>query len=205
MQEMEDGRRVEPGFEAHPDFDPADFEPRPFTLPERKRALVVVGILLALVLMAVLPPLINVNRFRRRIATSISESLGQAGAYGCRDTECAADAGVYAGEFRGGRRPGVWGGAGDPGELGAGYAAGAVVVAAAGGVFAHIVDGPEREPGAPGGWGLEYREHSAAGCEDRGGSDGAAGGRRSAAVSVYRGDGGAGECEDGAGEDAAWR
>ncbi len=77
MREIEDGRGVEGGFENQADFDPADFEPRPFTLPGRKRSLVVVGILAGVVSMAVLPPLINVNRFRRKIAGSISQSLGR--------------------------------------------------------------------------------------------------------------------------------
>ncbi len=79
MQETEDGREVEvgSGLEQAPEFDPADFEPRPFSVPDRRRAMWVVGVLAALVLMAVLPPLINVNRFRRQIATSISRSLGR--------------------------------------------------------------------------------------------------------------------------------
>jgi hypothetical protein len=59
------------------EINPEDLEPRPFTLPERRRVFWVVGILVALILMAVLPPLINMNRFRRQITTSISQSLGR--------------------------------------------------------------------------------------------------------------------------------
>lgn len=82
MVEREDGRGVEAGLRREDEsefegFDPADFEPRPFALPNRRRSLMVVGVLLALVLLAVLPPLINVNRFRRQIAGSISQSLGR--------------------------------------------------------------------------------------------------------------------------------
>ncbi len=77
MREIKDGRGAEAGLEEEAGFDPADFEPRPFAFPNRRRSLVVVGVLGALVLMAVLPPLINVNRFRRQIAGSISQSLGR--------------------------------------------------------------------------------------------------------------------------------
>ncbi len=42
-----------------------------------RRVAIVLGILLVLVLMAVVPPLINVGRYRRRIANSIGLSLGR--------------------------------------------------------------------------------------------------------------------------------
>ena len=59
------------------DFDPADLEPREFTLPDPRRTMWVVAVLAALVLLALLPPLLNVNRYRRQIQTSISLSLGR--------------------------------------------------------------------------------------------------------------------------------
>lgn len=77
MREMEDARGLEAGLGDHTEFDPADFEPRPFALPDRKRSLLVGGVLVAVLLMVVLPPLINVNRFRRQIARSISASLNR--------------------------------------------------------------------------------------------------------------------------------
>jgi len=43
----------------------------------RKRLVIAACVLLALVVLALLPPLINVNRYQRRIATSISRSLGR--------------------------------------------------------------------------------------------------------------------------------
>jgi hypothetical protein len=43
----------------------------------RKRLVIAACVLLALVVLALLPPLINVNRFQRRIATSISRSVGR--------------------------------------------------------------------------------------------------------------------------------
>ena len=51
-----------------PEFDPEDFEPRPFKPPNRKRVAIVLAVLLVLFCAAVLPPLISVNRFRRQIA-----------------------------------------------------------------------------------------------------------------------------------------
>ncbi len=42
-----------------------------------RRLILVCVLLLAILLLALLPPLINVNRFQRRIATSISASLGR--------------------------------------------------------------------------------------------------------------------------------
>ena len=58
-------------------LDPADFEPREIQLPAVRRTLTVLAILIALGIAIALPPLLNVNRFRRQIATSISNSLGR--------------------------------------------------------------------------------------------------------------------------------
>lgn len=57
-------------------------EPPPPETPEvsyswRRRLAVVLMVVLAVVMLALLPPLVNVNRFQRRIATSISGSLGR--------------------------------------------------------------------------------------------------------------------------------
>ena len=54
-----------------------DLEPRPIRLPSRRRVLTVAAVLLAVVLLVTLPPLINVNHFRRQIAHSVSLSLGR--------------------------------------------------------------------------------------------------------------------------------
>ena len=66
-----------PSDEHRLDFDPEDLEPREFKMPDTRRMMWVVAVLGALVLMAILPPLINVNRYRRQIQTSISLSLGR--------------------------------------------------------------------------------------------------------------------------------
>lgn len=58
-------------------FTPEDLEPRPFKAPPRHRVLWTLGILLLLILLAVLPPLISVNRYRKQISASISQSLGR--------------------------------------------------------------------------------------------------------------------------------
>ena len=55
-----------------------DQDPSPFLGLTRGRVVVVLCVLLTLVLMAVIPPLINVGRYRRRIANSIGLSLGRA-------------------------------------------------------------------------------------------------------------------------------
>ena len=60
-----------------PDFTPEDLEPRAFTPPPRRRVLWTLAILAVLILLAVLPPLLNVNRYQRQIVTSISQSLGR--------------------------------------------------------------------------------------------------------------------------------
>jgi AsmA protein len=64
-------------YEGPTEFDPADFEPPPFTAPDRKRVLLAIAVLVVLICAAVLPPLISVDRYRYRIAGSISESLGR--------------------------------------------------------------------------------------------------------------------------------
>ncbi len=63
--------------EPEPDFDPEDLEPRPIRLPDRRRVAYVLCALLAVLLAVVLPPLLNVNRFRRQTASSIAASLGR--------------------------------------------------------------------------------------------------------------------------------
>lgn len=69
MQEIATSREK---LEASPETD------QPSRRGRVSRRSVVVGLLLlGLVLLAVLPPLINVNRFKRRIVTSISASLGR--------------------------------------------------------------------------------------------------------------------------------
>ncbi len=64
----------EPEFEG---FDADDLEPRPLRWPSRGRVLGVGGVALALVVLAVVPPLISMNRFRKQIASSVSLSLGR--------------------------------------------------------------------------------------------------------------------------------
>ena len=63
--------------ELEPDFDPEDLEPRPLHFPDRRRVAYVLCVLLAVLLAIVLPPLLNVNRFRRQTASSIAASLGR--------------------------------------------------------------------------------------------------------------------------------
>ena len=57
------------------DINPEDLEPRPFTAPRRSRVLLAGGIILAILLLAVVPPLVNVTRFARQISNSIGASL----------------------------------------------------------------------------------------------------------------------------------
>ena len=76
-----------PGGKAPDDYKPDDYEPEVFSSdesepralrwPSRRRVLTVAGVLLGLVLLVTLPPLINVNRFRKQIAGSVSASLGR--------------------------------------------------------------------------------------------------------------------------------
>ncbi len=60
-----------------PDFLPEDLEPRPFNPPPRRRVLWVLALLATVILLAVLPPLVHVNRYQKQIAQSISQSLGR--------------------------------------------------------------------------------------------------------------------------------
>ncbi len=73
--EQNDGRPFEPGFDRG--FDDEDLAPRPFKPLRRGRVLLLLSVLTVLVLAAALPPLINVNRYRRQIAVSIGRSLGR--------------------------------------------------------------------------------------------------------------------------------
>jgi hypothetical protein len=59
------------------EIEPEDVEPQPMAPHTRRRLLIGLGVLGVLVLLAVLPPLINVNRYSRRIAASIGASLGR--------------------------------------------------------------------------------------------------------------------------------
>ncbi len=85
MQEIDEHRSGTPVAEKVPEedgvdangFDLDDCEPRPIQMPTRQRMLTLGGILLLVVLLITLPPLINVNRFRRQIARSVSASLGR--------------------------------------------------------------------------------------------------------------------------------
>jgi len=72
-------RELDEQLEANADLeiDPEDLQPKPWVLPDRRRILLSAGIVLALLLLAILPPLISVNRFRHRITQSVSESLGR--------------------------------------------------------------------------------------------------------------------------------
>ena len=54
-----------------------DFGPPPFHAITHRRAIAIVSVLAVLVLLALLPPLLNVNRYKRQIVTSISTSLGR--------------------------------------------------------------------------------------------------------------------------------
>ncbi len=73
----EEAAPFDPDLPGNLEIDPEDLRPRPIVLPERRRVLMVVAILLLLVGLVLLPPLISANRFRRRIAQSVSESLGR--------------------------------------------------------------------------------------------------------------------------------
>ena len=63
--------------EPDPGFDPEDLEPKPLRLPGRRRVAYALCVLLGLLLAFVLPPLLNMNRFRRQTAASIAASLGR--------------------------------------------------------------------------------------------------------------------------------
>ena len=53
------------------------WEPRHLTPQHRRRILLAIALLVLVALAAVLPPLVNMNRYQRRIVTSISASLGR--------------------------------------------------------------------------------------------------------------------------------
>ena len=59
------------------EVEPEDLEPQPMSQASRRGLLIGICVLVLLGLAAVLPPLINVNRYQRRIVTSISTSLGR--------------------------------------------------------------------------------------------------------------------------------
>jgi AsmA protein len=59
------------------EIEPEDLEPQPLTPESRRRMIAGIVVLVALGLAAVLPPLINVSGYQRRIVTSISTSLGR--------------------------------------------------------------------------------------------------------------------------------
>ena len=59
------------------EIDPEDLQPRPWVLPERNKVLKVMSVLAVLLSLVLLPPLLNVNSFRRRITQSVSASLGR--------------------------------------------------------------------------------------------------------------------------------
>jgi len=59
------------------EIDPEDLQPRPWVLPERNKVLKVMSVLTVLLSLVLLPPLLNVNTFRRRITQSVSASLGR--------------------------------------------------------------------------------------------------------------------------------
>jgi AsmA protein len=72
---MEDEQHIAAAEE--PAFLPEDLEPRPFTPPPRHRVLWTLAAIVVLFLLAVIPPLVHVNRYQRQIAQSISQSLGR--------------------------------------------------------------------------------------------------------------------------------
>ncbi len=59
------------------EIEAEDLEPQPLTPESRRRVIAVIALLVVVGMAAVLPPLINVNRYQRRIVTSISTSLGR--------------------------------------------------------------------------------------------------------------------------------
>jgi len=59
------------------EIEPEDLEPQPLSPESRRRVVAAIVVLVILGLAAVLPPLINVSRYQRRIATSIGASLGR--------------------------------------------------------------------------------------------------------------------------------
>lgn len=59
------------------EVDADEAESRPMAPHTRRRLVTGLAVLLVILLLAVLPPLVNVNRYQRRIAASISASLGR--------------------------------------------------------------------------------------------------------------------------------
>jgi AsmA protein len=64
-------------YDFHEEIDPADLEPLPLQIPPRRHLIGIGVTILVLLLLALLPPLVNVNRYRRQIAISIGASLGR--------------------------------------------------------------------------------------------------------------------------------
>jgi AsmA protein len=58
-------------------LDDPDQAPQPLTRASRQRIFLAIAIIVVLGLSAILPPLVNVNRYQHRIAQSISASLGR--------------------------------------------------------------------------------------------------------------------------------
>ena len=59
------------------EIDPEDLQPKPWVLPQRNKVLKVLSVLVLILSLLLLPPLLNVNRFRHRITQSVSASLGR--------------------------------------------------------------------------------------------------------------------------------
>lgn len=76
-----DGELHPPDNSPHEDyndgFDDGEYQPAPITPKARRRILTAIGLIAFLGVLAVLPPLMNVSRYRHRIANSISASLGR--------------------------------------------------------------------------------------------------------------------------------
>jgi len=58
-------------------IDPSSSEPEEWRLPSWRRVLTAAAVIVTLLVLALVPPLISVNRLQRRIAHSISDSLGR--------------------------------------------------------------------------------------------------------------------------------
>ena len=67
-------QEIHPTHEIH---DQTEAEETPRLHPHRRRLVYLLFAVLALVVLLLIPPLISVNRYKRRIATSISDSLGR--------------------------------------------------------------------------------------------------------------------------------
>lgn len=75
MQKIDPSTSIEPRPELPLEAQPPETPGIPYSW--RRRLGVALMVVLAVVMLALLPPLVNVNRFQRRIATSISNSLGR--------------------------------------------------------------------------------------------------------------------------------